>query len=136
MAPPHGVWNQKWPGEAYDPQRRGLSRSAQSPRASAPAHTFPTQWAHSDSDQAAFQATTICKNRFADGPDYANSHERMYCNMATRELLPFCDEEVQTECFDFEAGGEKRDGGNAEGFFVQTKREREDVGSVRIGSTE
>lgn len=68
-------------------------------------------WSHSNSTEHRLSATIMCEMPNIVGPDYANSHERKYCRMSSRELIPFCDTEDQVNCFDFEVGQERLDSG-------------------------
>ncbi|KIW50195.1 hypothetical protein PV05_11808 [Exophiala xenobiotica] len=42
----------------------------------------------------------LCEGKTNIGPDFASLPERLYCDMDTREIHPFCEENTRGVCFD------------------------------------
>ncbi len=42
----------------------------------------------------------LCEGKTNIGPDFASLSERLYCDMDTREIHPFCEENTRGVCFD------------------------------------
>lgn len=66
----------------------------------------------------------LCTSETSHGPHLANTALGLYCNMETREILPFCGEDEQGECFDVAAARNQtlsaRDlDGGSEGSFTR-----------------
>lgn len=63
------------------------------------APTFASQLIKSNmTDSGA--AVRLCEGKFTKGPDFVSSSEKLYCEMETRQLYPFCEETLWGICFD------------------------------------
>ena len=99
-------------------------------------------FAHSTSDDPERSATYFCGDLSKDGPDCANSYERMYCKMSTRELLPYCRDTYDVidprHCFDFDSGDERPAADfvnvnlSLQAGVEPQRRERLDIGSLPV----
>ena len=93
-------------------QKREQKLRRERERVPAPAPEFTAwpwqnQYSLSTSEKLEDGAIYKCEktSRNFVGPDWANSVERMYCDLRSRALLPFCEEGdgEEVECFDAEA---------------------------------
>jgi hypothetical protein len=65
---------------------------------------FASRWTHTNSSNPRYFADHLCQQNNLVGPDIANSHERKYCRLSDQRVFPYCEEDADIECFDFEAG--------------------------------
>lgn len=107
--------NWRWRiGDEYQPVY-----DAQNPKASGPAKTkrerddrpaieaskfdhWISEYSVSSSPEERYSAIQKCKDREHGftGPDWANSYERLYCHLPSGMVLPYCENDEQSNCFD------------------------------------
>lgn len=60
---------------------------------------------------AGHNATKLCESETSRGPDFVSLSEGLFCDMDTREVMPLCGDDIDTECFHLDRNQHvKRDG--------------------------
>ncbi|KAL7941110.1 hypothetical protein V8C42DRAFT_348974 [Trichoderma barbatum] len=49
-------------------------------------------------------ATQLCLSETSRGPDFVSTAEGVFCDMATRELMPLCSQGIEENCFHTDSG--------------------------------
>lgn len=48
---------------------------------------------------AEHDATKLCESERSRGPDFVSLAEGLFCDMTTREVMPLCEDDDDTDCF-------------------------------------